>query len=73
MRNNLIFLIFFADETVCSLKGFDIGSRCMVWSGVKWFKAQILGISAEGTKVRGLYSVRSVISSLILCFNDFNI
>ncbi|XP_066478363.1 tudor domain-containing protein 6 [Tiliqua scincoides] len=44
------------DETACSLKGFDIGSRCMVWSGVKWFKAQILGISAEGTKVLNLSS-----------------
>ncbi|KAJ6659608.1 hypothetical protein lerEdw1_018577 [Lerista edwardsae] len=44
------------DETACSLKGFDIGSRCMVWSGVKWFKAQILGISPEGTKVLNLSS-----------------
>lgn len=57
--------LFAEDETACSLKGFDIGSRCMVWSGVKWFKAQILGISSEGTKVRGLQHIGSVICGSI--------
>ncbi|XP_063173652.1 tudor domain-containing protein 6 isoform X2 [Candoia aspera] len=34
--------------------GFDIGSQCMVWSGIQWYKAEILDISAEGTKVLNL-------------------
>ncbi|XP_062971921.1 tudor domain-containing protein 6 [Elgaria multicarinata webbii] len=41
-------------ESICNLMGFDIGSKCMVWSGVQWYKAQILGVSAEGTKVLNL-------------------
>ncbi|KAH0621802.1 hypothetical protein JD844_023436 [Phrynosoma platyrhinos] len=38
-------------ETTSNLNGFDIGSKCMVWSGIQWYKAEILGISPEGTKV----------------------
>ncbi|XP_013918024.1 PREDICTED: tudor domain-containing protein 6 [Thamnophis sirtalis] len=38
-------------ENFCNLMGFDIGSQCMVWSGTQWYKAEILGISPEGTKV----------------------
>ncbi|XP_034282696.1 tudor domain-containing protein 6 [Pantherophis guttatus] len=38
-------------ENICNLMGFDIGSQCMVWSGTQWYKAEILGISPEGTKV----------------------
>ncbi|XP_025021554.1 tudor domain-containing protein 6 [Python bivittatus] len=41
-------------ENICNLMGFDIGSECMVWSGIQWYKAEILGISAEGTKVLNL-------------------
>ncbi|KAJ7345951.1 hypothetical protein JRQ81_001901 [Phrynocephalus forsythii] len=39
-----------------NLTGFEIGSICMVRSGDQWHKAQILGTSAEGTKVLNLVS-----------------
>ncbi|XP_070588522.1 tudor domain-containing protein 6 isoform X2 [Erythrolamprus reginae] len=41
-------------ENICNLMGFDIGSQCMVWSGIHWYKAEILSISPEGTKVLNL-------------------
>ncbi|KAK9411026.1 tudor domain-containing protein 6 [Crotalus adamanteus] len=41
-------------ENICNLMGFDIGSQCMVRSGAQWYKAEILDISAEGTKVLNL-------------------
>ncbi|XP_061478334.1 tudor domain-containing protein 6 [Rhineura floridana] len=56
-------------ETTCNLKGFDIGSKCMVWSGVHWYKAQILGVSAEGTKVLNLSSGNEEVVSPIDVWN----
>ncbi|XP_044301076.1 tudor domain-containing protein 6 [Varanus komodoensis] len=44
------------EEIICNLKGFDTGSKCMVWSGGQWYEALILGLSAEGTKVLNLSS-----------------
>lgn len=57
-KNNVLF--GFADKKLMTfnLTGFHIGSKCMVRSGGEWHKAQILGTSAEGTKVRKLESVR---------------
>nr|XP_060641302.1 tudor domain-containing protein 6 isoform X1 [Anolis sagrei ordinatus] len=39
------------EENTSNLKGFDIGSKCMVWSNTQWYKAKILDVSLEGTKV----------------------
>uniref|UniRef100_A0A8C0IRY2 Tudor domain containing 6 n=1 Tax=Chelonoidis abingdonii TaxID=106734 RepID=A0A8C0IRY2_CHEAB len=36
------------------LKGFAVGSKCMVWTCLKWCEARILEISDEGTKVLNL-------------------
>ncbi|XP_026563405.1 tudor domain-containing protein 6 [Pseudonaja textilis] len=41
-------------ENICNLMGFDVGSQCMVRSGTQWYKAEILGIFPEGTKVLNL-------------------
>uniref|UniRef100_A0A8C6V9A5 Tudor domain containing 6 n=1 Tax=Naja naja TaxID=35670 RepID=A0A8C6V9A5_NAJNA len=51
--NNVLFLAE-KKENICNLMGFDIGSQCMVQSGTQWYKAEILGISPEGTKVLNL-------------------
>ncbi|XP_053140053.1 tudor domain-containing protein 6 [Hemicordylus capensis] len=45
-----------SNATTCSLKGFDIGSKCMVRSGLQWYEGQILEVSAEYTKVLNLSS-----------------
>ncbi|XP_034966211.1 tudor domain-containing protein 6 isoform X1 [Zootoca vivipara] len=57
------------NETTCNLNGFDIGSKCMVWSGIHWYKAQILGVSAEGTKVLNLSSGNEEVVSPINVWN----
>ncbi|XP_062344402.1 tudor domain-containing protein 6 [Cinclus cinclus] len=40
----------------CSLKGFAVGSKCVVWTSLKWCDARILGVSEKGTKVLNLCS-----------------
>ncbi|XP_005297429.2 tudor domain-containing protein 6 isoform X2 [Chrysemys picta bellii] len=41
-------------EHACNLEGFAVGSKCMVWTCLKWCEARILEISDEGTKVLNL-------------------
>ncbi|KAM9154669.1 tudor domain-containing protein 6 [Pangshura tecta] len=41
-------------EHACNLEGFAVGSKCMVWTCLKWCEARILEISEEGTKVLNL-------------------
>ncbi|XP_020657158.3 tudor domain-containing protein 6 [Pogona vitticeps] len=48
-----------------NLRGFNIGSKCMVSSGGQWHKAQISGTSAEGTKT--LNNETSTLDSLLEC------
>ncbi|XP_054826709.1 tudor domain-containing protein 6 [Eublepharis macularius] len=38
------------NKTTCELKGFDVGPKCMVRTETRWYEAQTLGVSAEGTK-----------------------
>ncbi|XP_056343859.1 tudor domain-containing protein 6 [Oenanthe melanoleuca] len=40
----------------CSLKGFAVGSKCVVWTSLKWCDARILEVSEKGTKVLNLCS-----------------
>ncbi|KAI1241298.1 Tudor domain-containing protein 6, partial [Lamprotornis superbus] len=40
----------------CSLKGFTVGSKCVVWTSLKWCDARILEVSEKGTKVLNLCS-----------------
>ncbi|NWH74449.1 TDRD6 protein, partial [Piaya cayana] len=35
----------------CNLKGFAVGSKCMVWTSLKWCEAHILEITPKGTRV----------------------
>ncbi|XP_050778066.1 LOW QUALITY PROTEIN: tudor domain-containing protein 6-like [Gopherus flavomarginatus] len=37
-------------EHACNLEGFAVGSNCVVWSCLKWYKTHILEISDEDTK-----------------------
>ncbi|XP_038253026.1 tudor domain-containing protein 6 isoform X2 [Dermochelys coriacea] len=41
-------------EHACNLEGFAVGSKCMVWTCLKWCEARILEISDEGTRVLNL-------------------
>ncbi|XP_036911955.1 tudor domain-containing protein 6 isoform X2 [Sturnira hondurensis] len=41
-------------ESTYTLKGFTVGSRCVVWSRHTWSECEILEIAEEGTKKRGL-------------------
>ncbi|XP_064001831.1 tudor domain-containing protein 6 isoform X2 [Pogoniulus pusillus] len=43
-------------EYTCNLKGFSVGSECVVWTSLKWCKACILEVSEEGTRVLNLSS-----------------
>lgn len=38
-------------ENTYTLKGFTVGSKCVVWSRHTWSKCEILEIAEEGTKV----------------------
>lgn len=38
-------------ENTYTLKGFTVGSRCVVWSRHMWSECEILEIAEEGTKV----------------------
>uniref|UniRef100_A0A8C8ADA0 Tudor domain containing 6 n=1 Tax=Otus sunia TaxID=257818 RepID=A0A8C8ADA0_9STRI len=38
-------------EYTCNLKGFAVGSKCVVWTSLKWCEALILEISERGTRV----------------------
>ncbi|NXF67455.1 TDRD6 protein, partial [Ciccaba nigrolineata] len=38
------------------LKGFAVGSKCVVWTSLKWCEARILGVSERGTRVLNLSS-----------------
>ena len=40
-------------ENMYTLKGFTVGSKCVVWSSLRntWSKCEILEIAEEGTKV----------------------
>ncbi|NXG86536.1 TDRD6 protein, partial [Stercorarius parasiticus] len=33
------------------LKGFAVGSKCVVWTSLKWCEARILEVSEKGTRV----------------------
>uniref|UniRef100_A0A8C3JIM7 Tudor domain containing 6 n=1 Tax=Calidris pygmaea TaxID=425635 RepID=A0A8C3JIM7_9CHAR len=35
----------------CNLKGFAVGSKCVVWTSLKWCEARILEVSEKGTRV----------------------
>ncbi|XP_069707021.1 tudor domain-containing protein 6 [Phaenicophaeus curvirostris] len=48
-------------EYTCNLKGFAVGSKCMVWTSLKWCEARILEISYKGTRVLNLSSGREEI------------
>ncbi|XP_063186684.1 tudor domain-containing protein 6 [Chroicocephalus ridibundus] len=39
------------DEYTCNLKGFAVGSKCVVWTSLKWCEARILEVSEKGTRV----------------------
>uniref|UniRef100_A0A8D0FF07 Tudor domain containing 6 n=1 Tax=Strix occidentalis caurina TaxID=311401 RepID=A0A8D0FF07_STROC len=39
------------DDYTCNLKGFAVGSKCVVWTSLKWCEARILGVSERGTRV----------------------
>ncbi|XP_036998508.2 tudor domain-containing protein 6 [Artibeus jamaicensis] len=41
-------------ESTYTLKGFTVGSRCVVWSRHTWSECEILEIAEEGTKVLNL-------------------
>uniref|UniRef100_A0A8C3WM56 Tudor domain-containing protein 6 n=1 Tax=Catagonus wagneri TaxID=51154 RepID=A0A8C3WM56_9CETA len=43
-------------ENTYTLKGFTVGSKCVVWSSLRntWSKCEILEIAEEGTRKRGL-------------------
>nr|XP_014692995.2 LOW QUALITY PROTEIN: tudor domain-containing protein 6 [Equus asinus] len=43
-------------ENIYTLKGFTVGSKCVVWSSVRntWSKCEILEIAEEGTRVLNL-------------------
>nr|XP_013811069.1 PREDICTED: tudor domain-containing protein 6 [Apteryx mantelli mantelli] len=43
-------------EYACNLKGFAVGSKCMVWTSLKWCEARILEVSEKGTRVLNLSS-----------------
>ncbi|PKU28742.1 tudor hypothetical protein [Limosa lapponica baueri] len=38
-------------EYTCNLKGFAVGSKCVVWTSLKWCEARILEVSEKGTRV----------------------
>ncbi|XP_050171279.1 tudor domain-containing protein 6 [Myiozetetes cayanensis] len=40
----------------CNLKGFAVGSKCVVWTSLQWCEARILEISEKGTRVLNLSS-----------------
>ncbi|KAJ7416323.1 tudor domain-containing protein 6 isoform X1 [Willisornis vidua] len=40
----------------CNLKGFAVGSKCVVWTSLQWCEAHILEISEQGTRVLNLSS-----------------
>ncbi|KAM6082539.1 tudor domain-containing protein 6 [Chlamydotis macqueenii] len=39
------------NEYTCNLKGFAVGSKCVVWTSPKWCEARILEVSEKGTRV----------------------
>ncbi|XP_074009978.1 tudor domain-containing protein 6 [Numenius arquata] len=39
------------NEYTCNLKGFAVGSNCVVWTSLKWCEARILEVSEKGTRV----------------------
>nr|XP_047921703.1 tudor domain-containing protein 6 isoform X2 [Anser cygnoides] len=41
-------------EYICNLKGFAVGSKCVVWTSLKWCEARILEVSEKGTRVLNL-------------------
>ncbi|XP_025949640.2 tudor domain-containing protein 6 [Dromaius novaehollandiae] len=43
-------------EYTYNLKGFAVGSKCMVWTSLKWCEARILEVSEKGTRVLNLSS-----------------
>ncbi|XP_066170772.1 tudor domain-containing protein 6 [Sylvia atricapilla] len=45
-----------AQDYPCNLKGFAVGSKCVVWTSLKWCDARILEVSEKGTKVLNLCS-----------------
>ncbi|XP_054675737.1 tudor domain-containing protein 6 [Grus americana] len=44
------------NEYTCNLKGFAVGSKCVVWTSLKWCEACILEVSEKGTRVLNLSS-----------------
>ncbi|XP_008114878.2 tudor domain-containing protein 6 [Anolis carolinensis] len=53
------------EENTSNLKGFDIGSKCMILSGTQWYKAKILDISLGGIKVLNLSTGKEEIVSTL--------
>ncbi|XP_068252829.1 tudor domain-containing protein 6-like [Nyctibius grandis] len=43
-------------EHTCNLKCFAVGSKCVVWTPLKWYEACILEVSEKGTRVLNLSS-----------------
>ncbi|XP_066036127.1 tudor domain-containing protein 6 [Chamaea fasciata] len=43
-------------DCLYNLKGFAVGSKCVVWTSLKWCDARILEVSEKGTKVLNLCS-----------------
>ncbi|OPJ73671.1 tudor domain-containing protein 6 [Patagioenas fasciata monilis] len=44
------------NDYTCNLKGFAVGSKCVVWTSLKWCEARILEVSDKGTRVLNLSS-----------------
>ncbi|KAM6207791.1 tudor domain-containing protein 6 [Sarcoramphus papa] len=44
------------NDYTCNLKGFAVGSKCVVWTSLKWCEARILEVSEKGTRVLNLSS-----------------
>lgn len=51
--NLILFNLVAQPENIYTLKGFTVGSKCVVWSSVRntWSKCEILEIAEEGTRV----------------------
>ncbi|KAM6279778.1 LOW QUALITY PROTEIN: tudor domain-containing protein 6 [Porphyrio hochstetteri] len=55
-NENLVDCSAECSEYTCNLEGFAVGSKCVVWTSLKWCEAQILEVSEKGTRVLNLSS-----------------
>lgn len=60
-------------ENAYTLKGFTVGSKCVVWSSLRntWSKCEILEIAEEGTKVCRIAVKSSVSKCTCRLFRKF--